>query len=223
MVTLKHSQKLVRRSIQEFTKELSIEQGERFIFSQGFMFFYSLDSMEKRLIRAITTIGEVIQFSPALVQSSVELVDALKTIMASEQIQNDNIIRERGSNVTNVSLPFLVLNSAIPSLHQTLISRPPTALNSERNAPSRGPSQMAPFGISQPVSRQTSIGGTQPSQNAYPIIPPHYVGGQLFTSCVRAYCVLALGKFCLMVGSFSLLSTFFYRITKELKNVCQSL
>lgn len=141
--------------------------------------------MEHRLIRVITTIGEVIQFSPNLVKNCEKLVEALKTIMASEHILHDHVLRER------------ILNSAIPSMQQSLIStRPPSAVQSER----------FPFGSSNFNSQQpsSSQGNVPSSQGNGPIIPAHLIGAQLFTSIVRSYCVLALGKFCLMVGFASL-------------------
>ena len=166
--------------------------------------------MEKRLIRVITTIGEVIQFSPSLIDNCEKLVDALKTIMASDQIQRDSVLRGRGSenNQFHVCEIYIsVLNSNVPSVNHSffLSSRPPTAMNSERNVvPSRGPSQSTVGVGSQPCHQGSSTGSQQFSSQPGlgTIIPPHLVVGHLFTPVVRAYCVLALGKFCLMVISF---------------------
>ncbi|CAI4228805.1 unnamed protein product [Auanema sp. JU1783] len=159
----------LRKHLDEFSSEIHMNDGE------------SLSSMESKLIRVITTIGEVIQFSPTLLTLCDELVNALKVIMASADIQADE------------EICFKIINSAVPSVNPTpLPSRAGTALGQYAEPQS------------EVFSQPTSV-GSLPMSQGQAIIPPHlinrkghFVGVQLFTPLVRSYCVLAIGKFCLM-------------------------
>uniref|UniRef100_A0A1I7W6Z0 Cnd1 domain-containing protein n=1 Tax=Heterorhabditis bacteriophora TaxID=37862 RepID=A0A1I7W6Z0_HETBA len=172
----------IHDTLLHFNEELILNNGDNMI------------KKETRLIRVITTIGEVIQFSPQLINLCGKLVEALKTIMASDVINADPNIR--------------VLNSAVPSLNPTPFgSRAPSRMI---DFPTHHPSQVSPYSkflffilcssivlffISQP-------GASQPLSQVGSVIPQDIygttTGGALLTSTVRAYAVLAIGKFCLM-------------------------
>ncbi|XGW07954.1 hypothetical protein V3C99_010797 [Haemonchus contortus] len=138
-----------------------------------------LEARETLLIRVITTIGEVVQFSPRLMNAGVRLFDALKSIVSSD-IFNDH------------ELP--VVNPAIPSVRPTPISsraNSPTPTHSR--APSPTPSMVSSNQDDNPISAQN-----------LPVIPQHILldasanRRALLTPRVRAHAVLTIGKFCLM-------------------------
>ncbi|KHJ99830.1 HEAT repeat protein, partial [Oesophagostomum dentatum] len=136
-----------------------------------------LSDRETLLIRMITTIGEVVQFSSQLMKSALRLFDALKTVLASDLY-----------NETELS----IINSAMPSVNPTpSISRAPSPAMSLMSM--EGGHSQPTSTSSQPLSSQ---GGT--------VIPQHIVqdaiNGRraLLTPPVRAYAVLTIGKFCLM-------------------------
>ncbi|XGW32533.1 hypothetical protein V3C99_017239 [Haemonchus contortus] len=138
-----------------------------------------LEARETLLIRVITTIGEVVQFSPRLMNAGVRLFDALKSIVSSD-IFNEH------------ELP--VINAAIPSVHPTPISsRAPSPTSTHSRAPSPTPSMVSSNQDDNPIS----------SQNL-PVIPHHILEDAstnrraLLTPRVRAHAVLTIGKFCLM-------------------------
>ncbi|KAK6032512.1 hypothetical protein OSTOST_01311 [Ostertagia ostertagi] len=153
-----------------------------------------LEARETLLIRVITTIGEVVQFSPRLMNAAVRLLDALKTILSSD-IFNEH------------ELP--VVNSAIPSIQPTPI---PSRAQSPSPAHSRA-SSPAPsvFSTNENQLFECNVGNgsrfqdDQPlsSQNG-PVIPQHILIAavsnrrSLLTPRVRAHAVLTIGKFCLM-------------------------
>ncbi|KAK6766523.1 hypothetical protein RB195_026051 [Necator americanus] len=136
-----------------------------------------LHARETSLIRMITTIGEIVQFSSGLMTAGLRHFDALKTVLASDIFNEED-------------LP--VLNSAMPSLN-------PSPTNSR--APSPTNSVTSDGGSSQPTS--TSSQGTSSSHGG-PVIPQHIVKAAmtnrraLLTPRVRAHAVLTIGKFCLM-------------------------
>ncbi|KAE9417328.1 hypothetical protein Angca_001959, partial [Angiostrongylus cantonensis] len=63
--------------------------------------FEKLNTRETLLIRVVLTIGEIVQYSPKLMPSAVRLFDALKTIVASDIFNEEELS---------------VVNSAIPSV-----------------------------------------------------------------------------------------------------------
>ncbi|KAK6035195.1 hypothetical protein COOONC_27302 [Cooperia oncophora] len=139
-----------------------------------------LEARETLLIRVITTIGEVVQFSPILMSTSVRLLDALKTIISSD--------------IFNEPDEKPVVNPAIPSFQPTPIpSREQSPSPPSTRAPSPAPSTASSNADDHPVSSQ---GG--------PVIPPDIVIAAaanrkaLLTPRVRAHAVLTIGKFCLM-------------------------
>ncbi|CAJ0610461.1 unnamed protein product [Cylicocyclus nassatus] len=155
----------IRESLLAIEEELDEENSQR------------LALREILLIRMVVTIGEVVQLSPELMRTGLRHFDALKTVLASDIFNDDE-------------LP--VINSAVPSLAPSPSS-------------SRAPSPAQSVASSEGGSSQPASSASQPtSVQSGPVIPQHIVKEAmsnrrpLLTAPVRAYAVCTIGKFCLM-------------------------